>query len=172
MLKLNDAPNLAPEPEVTYWLGDPAVDRAGSNVALWAETGSLDALVPKGGAAPSAIEYRALDELELMALPSVAEHAELGLRFFAAARYGLESIDGVELSRGTRKGLSLVSLGQAKQLQAQFRAEMPLWRTMNQWISVWLQDESLQAKKGNDEEDVGLMVWLGAQILIRSFPRG
>jgi len=170
VIKIDDAPDVQLEPERTYWLSDPAIDRESSNVDLWSETASADALVIKPKEEPSLIKFRPLKEMELNLLPSFANPAQLSNRFFEAARFGLVEFEGVTLRQGSRMGRSIIAQDQADHLNEKLRAKMPFWRAVDQWFDVWVPDKDVKAGEGDDEADVGLLVWLGCQILIRSFP--
>lgn len=158
------------EPERTYWLGDSAIDRTASNIAIWAETASADALVIKPKEEPSLIKFRPLCEMEVNLLPDFETPRQLSNRFFEAARFGIVELEGVTLRKGSRKGRPLIGQAQADAINAAFRVKMPFWRALNQWVDVWIGNDEAKQGEGNDEEDVGLLVWLGCQILVRSFP--
>lgn len=77
------------------WPGDPAVDLEASDLDAWARSLGTDGLVLKAGAKASAIRVRPLSTRELnRALKEIdsEQHA-------IAAKYGVLSVEGLDLSR-------------------------------------------------------------------------
>jgi len=170
VLKIDEALNLAPEPETTIWVGDPAVDREKSDVARWAETADKGALIVRPGEQATGIKFRALDEIELGALRSIDESEH---RFIAAAAMGLVEIKGVELRFSSVPiiGVRYVCSEQMRLLELGQRARFVLGPALNRWSAAELGREILKGKALEAEDSVGLMTWLGVQILARSFRR-
>jgi len=166
VLTIDEAPNLAPEPEETHWIGDPAIDRdASPDVGKWAATGDVEALAVRDGAEAAVIKWRPLEELELNALPVIEDSGDIVLQFVAAAQYGLQEIEGVKLKRSVRKGLPLIQMGQMKAMAQQWRAPIPFWRTLDEWSKAGGNSGFKEAP----DEVVSFPVWIGAVILARSF---
>lgn len=175
----SNAPNIGLTELETVWWGDEAIVKSDDDRTIldrWATTGEVDGIKFVQGKgpdyAPSRVRYRALDELELLAVPD-ASSVGPRLRLFTAARYGVIAIDGVDLMRvRDDSGFTCITVSEMQRVNNLFRAKIPMWRAMRQWIAAELGRDALASKGEGVDEDVGLPIWIGAQILARSFPEG
>lgn len=171
MLEIKDAPPLESLERKTVWIGDPAIDVKRSDVARWAETGDVEALVPLEGKAPTLITWRLLEEDDRDSLPAVAIHG-VPEHLRAAVRIGLIDIEGYDLNRSIldRTGKMVVPAPRLRAL-ARMRATVPYGRTYDRWQTAELgrdSDDDTLALVG----EISLVRWLGALILAESFRHG
>lgn len=168
MLTIKPPPPLEDTRLTTLWIGDPAIDVEDSDIDRWCETGDPDYLTARPGEKASAITYRRLSELELGALPSGGGQGGFERRMIAAACYGLVSIDGLKLQHEIKDELYRVAFTQLASFHEEWRATIPLWRPGNVMFQVERGVDLVDPSKGREEES-SLPVWLGVQILARSF---
>ncbi len=170
MLKIEPAPNLEQVEYETYWIGDPAIDRKRSDVKRWLLNGDTGSLKVKKGKEPSVICYRGLDEFELLAVPQFSPTVDARLRWASAMRYGLISIDGVDLRSGRDDtGQRCLRRSEVNRLQTAFHQTIPLWMLIDKWL-VERRGRQPSTEKGV-EADTGLPIFIGLHILLRSFQR-
>lgn len=88
-------PTLEEREYSTYWPADDAIDQSGSSLDQYCMTrGDPVTLKIREGQVPAEIVYRPLTERELLAVGMAGHHAP-----FEACRYGLVSIEGIDLAR-------------------------------------------------------------------------
>ena len=168
MLEIKEAPPLDADQATTFWIGDPAIDQAASDVARYAATGDVGALVVRPGQTPARVVWRPLDEWERGAIP---DGATLTMRCVEAASMGLVSVEGYRLTRFHERGsvAGRIPMNQLRALRGQL-ATFQIGITFDDLFKA--EGRETNPRLRDEVGEVSLPEWFGALILAHSFPRG